>query len=1433
MTFIAPAWLLVFGAAALVLLLHARRRRSVTVPSVQIWRLIESAGSRRPNIRRPPPSLPLLLQLLALLIAALALAQPRFGAAPDDHVVFLLDASGSMRTTDLAPTRFDAARTRLAGMVETLGEAGTTRISVIVASAEPAFAVARQIEAGGILPLLSGLAPRDGAADWAAAARLIPAVARDGETIRVVALTDDDAATAAIAAALPGMAVEAVPFGTPVPNRALTAIVTPIDAIAGVWSVAGTVHQFGEAEAVPVDIAVLFRRAGDDAYLDFGTIAVTPSEAPVAATDDAMPPTRTDFAAELRFPGPGSLILRLPPDIAPQDDATYFVLQPATPARVLLIGNARPDLVRALGAAGVALSQADTLPADRGAAFDLVIVSDVAVDRQPATSVLWLERGRLASEPEPVPLADAYFIAWDRAHPLSAEIDWSDVAVPRAFALPARDDATVIVAAEDGPIIDARTTAAGRDVRVALGIDASRWGEAASLPLFIANLIDWLAVPAGGGAGCLVDAPCRFPAGFTLAGIAAPDFTPAAGPAAGTFLPETAGFHLFTGHGRTIEVAVNRDGVTESIPPETPAGVAYAPPTAFWWRVLLGLALAVLAIEALVAGRGAERFFRRGALRGRDGSARRRRFQLVLRGLALAALVAALVPAPFPARAPTEAIVVVDATAPTAGGIPEGPGRVVADNPAFLQRDIDGVDETSAGLRSPAGIDLEGALRLAAAQLPADIAGRIVVTGNGVATTGDAMAAIPELGERGIPVDILTVPAMAPGEVLVTAVEPPQALFAGDRFTLNAFIASAAAGPATVTILRDGEAVSALTVDLIPGSNRIEVAFEPVSAGEHLFEVAVTKPGDVTEANNRDGALVTVRAAPTVMVVAPDAEWGEVFAGALRIQGFDASVVAPNRTPHRMGLWLDYDLVVLMNLPAIDLTTAQQALLADLVEVHGRGLLILGGESAFGPGGYFQTDLERISPLSSRVPQDAPGAAIVFVLDRSGSMIAPVGDTNRLAIAKEATIAAMELLHPETQVGVVVFDSEAHRILPLQRKNEAALEAALAPLQPGGGTELYPGIADAVEQLLTTDAQAKHIVVMTDGLLGPRDFAPIIAEATAGGITISAVAIGSAADFQRASLIARLGGGAFHATQDFRALPSILSQEAMMLSRSPLEVRETPVFWLDRSAPFLAGLPAALPPLDAYVVTTARAGATLHLGAQDEEGELVPILASWRYGNGEVAAFASHGAGIGSQRWLGMAEYPLFWGQIARHLVQVRPGVGLWADAARHGDAVTIELAALDVAGLPLADAAPVIELPAGVTATPFRELEPGRYETTVMRPAAGRLDATVRLEDFSVATPTWFGYPAALDFTSARPDDLARIAAATGGQRVTALPAAPALEWTLAPIWRPWIAIALAFFLADLWVRYGAIRSLGRRSAAPVTERAPDPAPWLGSSAA
>src|SRR5690606_28745777 len=112
-------------------------------------------------------------------------------------------------------------------------------------------------------------------------------------------------------------------------------------------------------------------------------------------------------------------------------------------------------------------------------------------------------------------------------------------------------------------------------------------------------------------------------------------------------------------------------------------------------------------------------------------------------------------------------------------------------------------------------------------------------------------------------------------------------------------------------------------------------------------------------------------------------------------------------------------------------------------------------------------------------------------------------------------------------------------------------------------------------------------------------------------------------DVDRLQEIARLGGGAFHATQDFNALPSILSQEAMMLSGNPVEEREAQPVWVDRAVPFLVGLPDGMPPVEGYVLTTARPEARLHMSVDDAEGVPMPLMASWHFGNGQVLAFAS------------------------------------------------------------------------------------------------------------------------------------------------------------------------------------------------------------------
>src|SRR6202030_1001039 len=539
--------------------------------------------------------------------------------------------------------------------------------------------------------------------------------------------------------------------------------------------------------------------------------------------------------------------------------------------------------------------------------------------------------------------------------------------------------------------------------------------------------------------------------------------------------------------------------------------------------------------------------------------------------------------------------------------------------------------------------------------------------------------------ERGIKVDVLPLTRLAAGEVLVEQVAAPERVYAGDTFPLQAVIYSHGPFQAMARVLKDGDVVVERSLELPGGRSRIETIIPAATPGRVRYEVAVNASGDTFAQNNRNGIVVDVAPAPQVLIVAAQPAWAEVFAKALAVQDIKTKIVEPKRAPFYLKDWLAYSAIVLMNVPAIDLATLQQELIEKAVAEHGRGLLLLGGENSFGPGGYYETPLERVSPLSSRVPRDAPRVALAFVLDRSGSMQRNEGGATRLDIAKQATVGAIRLLHPESQIAIVVFDSEAKVLLPLgPAKDSAAVAQALQSLEPGGGTAIYPGLVEALHQLQGVDAMAKHIVVMSDGLTQPGDFPGILKAISDQGISVSTVAIGDGADPVRLEEIARIGKGAFHATQDFKALPSILSQEALLLSGKPVEERSATPSWVDRNTEFFAGLPDKLPPLAGYVLTTRKPQADLHLVVPDEKQEPVPLFASWRYGNGRVIALTTHVAGAWNKEWQAMAEYPLLWSQTLRHVLS-GSGESLFPRLVRNGDEVEADVDALNPEGVPRA----------------------------------------------------------------------------------------------------------------------------------------------------
>lgn len=1457
MSLAAPFWLLAGGLALLVVLLHALRHERIEVPSLILWRKLATTGRAHSALRPPRWSLLLVLQLLAVLAIALALAQPIFGANAGRtlHEIFVLDASAGMRATDVAPNRFEAARAQLIGELPNRGEGG--RVSVAVGGGDPQLLFARQEDGEALVDTVRGLSAGDGTADWSGLAGKLAGIVRADEDTRVVVWTSGQVDPAArIRAALPGVPVETRMVGDPLSaNAGITGSVTPVADAPGKWVLRAQVAL--QAMTVPPEVTLRFQPAGGDGFLDWGR--VTPQLAEDGQT------ARIEEGIEL--PSDGVLLLTLPADLQPADDSFGLVVRAAAPhLRALYAGAGNRPLQLALLARGdVDLFSAPSLPAD-AEAYDLVIADNVVLARKPATNLLWLGSARLESEAEPSAVT-ANPTGWSADHPLAENMHWSAVGSAAAFAGPALRGGTVLLAAAEGPLVAARTTASGREVRLGLGLDPAGWAGTPEFPIFISNLLDWIA--ADPVAVCIEGERCTVPARLVGQPIIDDNGTVVAGAASGEwlldeangFVPHGAGLYTIgSGPTRTIRIV---NAAPAEPGPATPAGdepqtlTAWLVPGATW---LMLVAAVLLVAEAILAGRGPERFLRREGLAGGLPGVRKRRWALGLRGVALLLVAAAIVAIPLLLpRQGSDTVLVIE---PQAGGDPRRAELIAeAENPAcaglplpslglvgltsvpYVASDLScGTEEPAVASDPSPAADIGAAVELAAAMLRPGSSGRIVLSSDGSDTGERLDTALASLRARGVGIDVLPLTDRPADDTIVTGVEAPGRPVEGDRLPLKVMIDSEAGGTVRLGITSDGVRVDEIEVTLKPGSNVVDVSLPEVTAGGHAIEVALLGAADAVPQNDRSGLTLAVAPKALVAVVAPELEWGGYFARALALQGIASEVMQPGDAPSDPKGWLKYSAVALMNVPAIALTSTQQDQLEHYVRVDGRGLLILGGENSFGPGGYYQTPLEAMSPLSARVPKDMPVTAFGFVLDRSGSMKADVEGVTQLAIAKSATLSAVELLNDASRVAIVVFDTKATLLVPMQdRKDIPAIEEALKRVAPGGGTSIFPGLSKMLDEMEKSRSRVRHIVVMSDGQSQGGDFLTLARDAHNRGITISAIAIGTFADVARLRDLARDGGGAFHVTQDFRALPSILSQEAMMLSGDAMEAGVRPVTWVDRDVPFLNGLPERMPEIESYVPTTAKPEARLHLATTDDKGETVPILASWQYGNGAVLALATHGAGPGSVRWMALPEYPMLWSQIVRNMLPTTSGPGMTVALERSGGQGVIVADVLSDDGEPVGALAPVATIlrdgqPVG---DPLRlqMVVPGRYTARFAADVPGTYTADVAADGYAATSAMSVAYAPRLDFTRARPERLEALAAASGGQVLAGTEplARSSLVWQLQPVWRPWLLLALAVLLVDLAVRYVPGRFPFLRDTAPrrpsrLASETPAPEPTVGA---
>ncbi|WP_437677506.1 VWA domain-containing protein [Sorangium sp. So ce131] len=569
------------------------------------------------------------------------------------------------------------------------------------------------------------------------------------------------------------------------------------------------------------------------------------------------------------------------------------------------------------------------------------------------------------------------------------------------------------------------------------------------------------------------------------------------------------------------------------------------------------------------------------------------------------------------------------------------------------------------------GTDLAAGIRRALAEVPPDSAARVVLVTDGVATRGDTMAAAAAAVAAGVSIDVLPLEQRRLPDVRVVALRAPARADEGEALDLRLVTSSPAPAEVEIRLRRDGELIARTEASIAAGEDVLRIRQEAPGPGLHRYDVEITAkdPGlDEAAEDNAGSAFVRVRGPAAALVLEGDAGQGAFLARALEAGAFRVDEGGVAQVPADLGGLAGYDLVVLSDVRASDLSPGQLDALASYVRDLGGGLLLMGGDRSMGPGGYARTPVEEVSPVSFDLKQERRRASLAQVIgiDISGSMAASAGAHTKLELANEAAARSAALLGPGDRLGVAHVDTAVRWSVPLGPvADKAGIDRAIRAVGPGGGGIFVDITLSAAYGALDREAvNLKHVLLFADGSdaenMGPCRV--MVEAARRRGITTSVVSLGQGSDVPELEVLSRLGGGRFYLVEDAARLPAVFTQETILAARSAI-VEEPFQVALGAPSPVTAGVPfGEAPPLAGYVVTIPKGRATVLLTGP--EGD--PILAAWSAGLGRAAAFTSDLKdrwGAAWTRWPGAARMIA---QAARDVTRKAedPRVRLEADAS-------------------------------------------------------------------------------------------------------------------------------------------------------------------------
>lgn len=684
------------------------------------------------------------------------------------------------------------------------------------------------------------------------------------------------------------------------------------------------------------------------------------------------------------------------------------------------------------------------------------------------------------------------------------------------------------------------------------------------------------------------------------------------------------------------------------------------------------------------------------------------------------------------------------------------------------------------------GLAIQNALALAEQDRPS----RVLVFSDGFATES-LSAATAKLKTQGIPLDYRLVRDETSDDYSISRFTTPSRAQTSEPFVIGITVRGAEDREIPLKIYRNEFLLSETKVTLVNGVAKAEFTDRLAQTGSYQYRAEIVPAAaqpvieDAHPGNNATERWIQITGGPRVILVTkynPDP-----LEKILANQSYSLEVVRDSSTL-RVGQLAGAKAVIFNNVPAFEIPGDFLDALPFYVEEQGGGFLMAGGKQSFGSGGYYQSAVDELLPISMELKSEHRklSVALAVVIDRSGSMSATVNNggnpVTKMQLANNGTAEAIKLLGAMDEVAILAVDSEPHEIVKLTKignQKKSLMNKARRMQSQGGGIYVYRGLKAAWDQLKKSKVGTKHIILFSDAAdtEEPGAYKALLKEMEAAGATVSVIGLGTKADSDAKLLedIALLGNGRMFFTDRPLAIPKLFAQETVTIARSafltdPIKTQPT-----GRGAEIFQRQIDWLPAIDGYNLSYARPDATTSLVAQDEY--LAPLVAHARRGLGRTLAISFPLGGEYSQRTRDWDNYANFLQSVGNWIAgdAIPPGLGM-----RHrleGTTLTLDLLYdLEEWTEPFSRNPPTIRMLDGTAGG-------SPYEVTWQRLAPGHFTLTRELEEGSVVRgsiqagrhalpfgPIAVGSSTEWTFEPERLAELRAASAATGGRELVDL---------------------------------------------------------------